>query len=87
MRSAAATPADNRSRYDRDLANNHGQGTKRKTANGASSMKNTTPCNVILYDVPYTQEQSDEIHHAKPKPEDTNFANNGFDNKASIFRR
>jgi hypothetical protein len=87
MRSVVATPADNRSRYDRDLANNHGQRTKRKTANGASSMKNTTPRDVILYDVPYAQEQSDEIHHAKPKPEDKNFANYGFDNKASISRR
>jgi hypothetical protein len=37
--------------------------------------------------VPYTQEQSDEIHHAKPEPEDENLADNGFDNKASIFRR
>ncbi|MEU6112966.1 peptidase inhibitor family I36 protein [Streptomyces sp. NPDC047117] len=68
---------------DKDLRNNDWIGAKNSCNNGASSMKNKTGHEVVLYD---GKGYTGRTYYAKPHSEDRDLTNNGFDNKASAIR-
>ncbi|CAL9354872.1 hypothetical protein SUDANB15_00537 [Streptomyces sp. enrichment culture] len=65
---------------DRYLNNTNWNGTSNRVDNGASSMKNQTGSDVVLYE---TNGCSGPTYFARPNSVDSDFSNNNFDNKAS----
>ncbi|MFP3990320.1 peptidase inhibitor family I36 protein [Streptomyces sp. E11-3] len=72
------------SKTDKDLRNNTWAGGT--VHNGTSSVQNQTTKTVVLWDRPGSC--SGAKYNSKPKSEDKDLSNNGFDNKAScaIFK-
>ena len=66
---------------DRELNNKYWAGTHQVMQNGASSMRNNTGSYVGMWDL--GSACSGKSYTAKPHSVDSDFSNNGFDNKAS----
>ncbi|MBV7698449.1 peptidase inhibitor family I36 protein [Streptomyces sp. TRM70350] len=65
---------------DRDLSDTFWNGTTSRVDNGASSMKNQTSRDVVLYQ---NVGCSGDNYFARANSVDGDFSNNGFDNRAS----
>ncbi|MFH9733206.1 peptidase inhibitor family I36 protein [Streptomyces sp. NPDC017260] len=65
---------------DRYLNNTNWNGTSSRVDNGASSMKNQTGSDVVLYQ---NNGCSGVTYFARPHSVDSDFSNNNFDNRAS----
>ncbi|WP_157877754.1 peptidase inhibitor family I36 protein [Streptomyces kanamyceticus] len=65
---------------DRYLSDTYWNGTSSKVDNGASSMKNQTSRDIVLWQ---DNGCSGDQYFARPNSSDKDFSNNNFDNKAS----
>ncbi|MGK5629366.1 peptidase inhibitor family I36 protein [Streptomyces sp. URMC 123] len=70
-------------RNDGDLRDNTWTGASSRVNNGASSMKNQTGRDVVLYDI---VGYGGRTYTARAHSSDRDFSNNGFDNKASAVK-